>query len=157
MPLTVGLISLGCPKNLVDSEIMIGHLQKAGMTMTPEPELADVMVVNTCAFIDQAKQEAIDAILDIVRARENGAYPENQKLIVAGCLSQRFRKELPALLPEVDAFIGPDQITKLPEIITQVMDRTIQDRNFIEGNAGTFLTGTRRATALPRRTRPTSR
>ena len=133
MPLTVGLISLGCPKNLVDSEIMIGHLQKAGMTMTPEPELADVMVVNTCAFIDQAKQEAIDAILDIVRARENGAYPENQKLIVAGCLSQRFRKELPALLPEVDAFIGPDQITKLPEIITQVMDRTIQDRNFIEG------------------------
>ena len=106
MPLTVGLISLGCPKNLVDSEIMIGHLQKAGMTMTPEPELADVMVVNTCAFIDQAKQEAIDAILDIVRARENGAYPENQKLIVAGCLSQRFRKELPALLPEVDAFIG---------------------------------------------------
>ena len=83
MPLTVGLISLGCPKNLVDSEIMIGHLQKAGMTMTPEPELADVMVVNTCAFIDQAKQEAIDAILDIVRARENGAYPENQKLIVA--------------------------------------------------------------------------
>ena len=92
MPLTVGLISLGCPKNLVDSEIMIGHLQKAGMTMTPEPELADVMVVNTCAFIDQAKQEAIDAILDIVRARENGAYPENQKLIVAGCLSQRFRK-----------------------------------------------------------------
>ena len=61
MPLTVGLISLGCPKNLVDSEIMIGHLQKAGMTMTPEPELADVMVVNTCAFIDQAKQEAIDA------------------------------------------------------------------------------------------------
>ena len=133
MPLTVGLISLGCPKNLVDSEIMIGHLQKAGMTMTPEPELADVMVVNTCAFIDQAKQEAIDAILDIVRARENGAYPENQKLIVAGCLSQRFRKELPALLPEVDAFIGPDQITKLPEIITQVMNRTIQDRNFIEG------------------------
>ena len=85
MPLTVGLISLGCPKNLVDSEIMIGHLQKAGMTMTPEPELADVMVVNTCAFIDQAKQEAIDAILDIVRARENGAYPENQKLIGRNC------------------------------------------------------------------------
>ena len=133
MPLTVGLISLGCPKNLIDSEIMIGHMQKAGMTMTPEPELADVMVVNTCAFIDQAKQEAIDAILDVVRARESGAYPENQKLIVAGCLSQRFQKELPALLPEVDAFIGPDQITRLPEIITEVMDRTVQDRNFIQG------------------------
>ena len=107
MPLTVGLISLGCPKNLVDSEIMIGHLQKAGMTMTPEPELADVMVVNTCAFIDQAKQEAIDAILDIVRARENGAYPENQKLIVAGCLSQRYQDEvlteLPALMNTVSS------------------------------------------------------
>lgn len=83
MSLTVGLISLGCPKNLIDSEIMIGHLQKAGMTMTPDAELADVMVVNTCAFIDQAKQEAIDAILDVVRARESGTYPENQKLIVA--------------------------------------------------------------------------
>lgn len=59
MPLTVGLISLGCPKNLVDSEIMIGHLQKAGMTMTPEPELADVMVVNTCAFIDQADRKSV--------------------------------------------------------------------------------------------------
>lgn len=133
MPLTVGLISLGCPKNLIDSEIMIGHMQKAGMTMTPEPELADVMVVNTCAFIDQAKQEAIDAILDVVRARESGAYSENQKLIVAGCLSQRFQKELPALLPEVDAFIGPDQITRLPEIITDVMEQTAPDKNFIEG------------------------
>lgn len=120
MPLTVGLISLGCPKNLVDSEIMIGHLQKAGMTMTPEPELADVMVVNTCAFIDQAKQEAIDAILDIVRARENGAYPENQKLIVAAAFPSVSGRTPP--LPEVDAFIGPDQITKLPEIITQVMN-----------------------------------
>lgn len=133
MSLTVGLISLGCPKNLIDSEIMIGHLQKAGMTMTPEAELADVMVVNTCAFIDQAKQEAIDAILDVVRARESGTYPENQKLIVAGCLSQRFHKELPALLPEVDAFIGPDQITRLPEIITEVMNRTVRNKNFVEG------------------------
>lgn len=133
MSLTVGLISLGCPKNLIDSEIMIGHLQRAGMVMTPEPELADVMVVNTCAFIDQAKQEAIDAILDVVRARESGAYPAHQRLIVAGCLSQRFRKELPALLPEVDAFIGPDQITRLPEVITSVVDRTVQNRNFVEG------------------------
>ena len=130
MSLTVGLISLGCPKNLIDSEIMIGHLQKAGMTMTPDAELADVMVVNTCAFIDQAKQEAIDAILDVVRARESGTYPENQKLIVAGCLSQRFHKELPALLPEVDAFIGPDQITRLPEIITEVMNRTVRNKKF---------------------------
>ena len=133
MSLTVGLISLGCPKNLIDSEIMIGHLQKAGMTMTPDAELADVMVVNTCAFIDQAKQEAIDAILDVVRARESGTYPENQKLIVAGCLSQRFHKELPALLPEVDAFIGPDQITRLPEIIMEVMNRTVRNKNFVEG------------------------
>lgn len=133
MPLTVGLISLGCPKNLIDSEIMIGHLQREGMMMTPNPELANVMVVNTCAFIDQAKQEAVDTILDVVRARENGDYPADQKLIVAGCLSQRFHKELPDLLPEVDAFLGPDQITRLPEIIKAVMTEQLEDKNFIEG------------------------
>ena len=63
MPVTVGLISLGCAKNLIDSEIMVGHLQKAGMMMTPEPDLADVLIVNTCSFIDKAKQESIDTIL----------------------------------------------------------------------------------------------
>ncbi|MCB1229993.1 MAG: 30S ribosomal protein S12 methylthiotransferase RimO [Verrucomicrobiae bacterium] len=112
---TVGLISLGCAKNLIDSEIMIGHLQQAGMMMTPEPELADVLIINTCSFIDQAKQESVNTILGAVDDRET-ARPR-QKIIVAGCLSQRFSKELPDLMPEVDAFIGLDQITSVAPVI----------------------------------------
>lgn len=112
---TVGLISLGCAKNLIDSEIMIGHLQQAGMMMTPEPELADVLIINTCSFIDQAKKESVDTILGAVDDRQV-ARPR-QKIIVAGCLSQRFSQELPGLMPEVDAFIGLDQITSVAPVI----------------------------------------
>lgn len=112
---TVGLVSLGCAKNLIDSEIMVGHLQEAGMVMTPEPELADVLIINTCSFIDQAKKESVDAILGAVDERES-ARPR-QKIVVAGCLSQRFSKELPGLMPEVDAFIGLDQITSVAPVI----------------------------------------
>ena len=133
MPVTVGLISLGCAKNLIDSEIMIGHLQKAQMMMTPEPDLADVLIINTCSFIDKAKQESIDTILGAAQARERGEYPKKQKLIVAGCLAQRFNKELPELLPEVDAFLGLDQVTKLPEIITRIMGGELEDKNLVEG------------------------
>ncbi len=131
MPVTVGFISLGCAKNLNDSEIMIGHLQKAGMTMTPEPDLADVVVVNTCSFIDKAKKESIDTILGVAQAKERGEYPKEQKLVVAGCLAQRFSKELPELLPEVDAFIGLDQVTTLPDIITNIMAGTLSSRNLV--------------------------
>ena len=81
---TVGLVSLGCAKNLIDSEIMIGHLQEAGMVMTPEPELADVLIINTCSFIDQAKMESINAIHEAVDDREVSR--PRQKIIVAGCL-----------------------------------------------------------------------
>jgi ribosomal protein S12 methylthiotransferase len=112
---TVGLISLGCAKNLIDSEIMIGCLQKAGMVMTPEAELADVLIINTCSFIDQAKKESIDTILGAMEERAQSR--PRQKIVVAGCLSQRFRQELPSLMPEVDAFIGLDQITNVPELI----------------------------------------
>jgi ribosomal protein S12 methylthiotransferase len=115
---TVGLISLGCAKNLIDSEIMIGCLQKAGMVMTPEAELADVLIINTCSFIDQAKKESIDTILGAVE--ERGQSRPRQKIVVAGCLSQRFRQELPTLMPEVDAFIGLDQITNVPELIREL-------------------------------------
>ncbi len=113
----VGLISLGCAKNLIDSEIMVGHLQQAGMVMTPEPELADVLIVNTCSFIDMAKQESIGAITEAVDARGQSRKRARQRIIVAGCLSQRFSKELPGLMPEVDAFIGLDQITRVAPII----------------------------------------
>lgn len=125
----VGLISLGCAKNLIDSEIMVGHLQEAGMIMTPEAELADVLIVNTCSFIDMAKQESIGAITDAVDGRASSKKRARQKIIVAGCLSQRFSKELPGLMPEVDAFIGLDQITKVAPIIEGLVakDRSQRD------------------------------
>ncbi len=111
----VALISLGCAKNLVDSEIIMGHLGSEGMALTAVPEDADVLIVNTCSFIDGAKRESIAAIQDAAQARSELGL--KQKLIVAGCLSQRFSKELPKLMPEVDAFIGLDQITKVAPII----------------------------------------
>lgn len=119
----VGLVSLGCAKNLIDSEIMVGHLQEAGMIMTPEPDLADVLIVNTCSFIDLAKKESIGAIHDAADARAAGGPRARQKLIVAGCLSQRFSKELPGLMPEVDAFIGLDQITRVAPVIEGLLAR----------------------------------
>jgi ribosomal protein S12 methylthiotransferase len=97
---TVGLISLGCAKNLIDSEVMIGHLAQAGMALTPDPELADVLIVNTCSFIDMAKQESIDAIFGAVNERGENPERAKQKIIVAGCLSQRFAKDLPGIMPE---------------------------------------------------------
>src|SRR5213079_2452712 len=89
----VGMISLGCAKNLVDAEIMLGSVLERGMQITPRAEEADVLVVNTCAFIDVAKEESIDAILQAHQQRVDGNQP-NQKLIVSGCLSQRFAAEL---------------------------------------------------------------
>src|SRR5476651_894351 len=113
----VGLVSLGCAKNLVDSEIMAGHLHKAGMALTPNPDEADVMIVNTCSFIDAAKEESIGAILDANRDRGMRRRHRRQKLIVAGCMAQRFAGELRASMPEVDAFIGLDQLTQIAPII----------------------------------------
>jgi ribosomal protein S12 methylthiotransferase len=123
MSTTVGLISLGCAKNLIDSEVMIGHLAQAGMSLTPDPELADVLIVNTCSFIDMAKKESIDAIFGAVDGRRNDPDRERQKIIVAGCLSQRFASELPGIMPEVDAFIGLDQITKVAPIIENLLGK----------------------------------
>jgi ribosomal protein S12 methylthiotransferase len=120
----VGLVSLGCAKNLIDSEIMIGHLQQAGMVMTPEADLADVLIVNTCSFIDMAKKESIGAIHDAVDARDESKKRARQKIIVAGCLSQRFAQELPTLMPDVDAFIGLDQITQVAPIIAKMFGKT---------------------------------
>lgn len=120
---TVGLVSLGCAKNLIDSEVMIGHLAEAGMMLTPDPELADVLIVNTCSFIDMAKQESIDAIFGAVNERSENPDRAKQKIIVAGCLSQRFAKDLPGIMPEVDAFIGLDQITKVAPIIENLLGK----------------------------------
>jgi ribosomal protein S12 methylthiotransferase len=109
----VSLISLGCAKNLVDSEIMVGHLHQAGMTVIPQSDQADVVIVNTCSFIDSSKEESINAILEANQNRGMKKRRKEQKLIVAGCMSQRFSKELPNAIPEVDAFIGLDQVTKV--------------------------------------------
>lgn len=119
----VGLVSLGCAKNLIDSEIMIGHLHAAGMEMTANEQEADVLIVNTCSFIDMAKRESIGTVQDAVDARGEDQQRKKQKIIVAGCLSQRFYKELPGLMPEVDAFIGLDQITQVAPIIERLLGR----------------------------------
>ena len=114
--LKVSLISLGCAKNLVDAEIMVGHLHQAGMSVVPDATSADVVIVNTCSFIDSSKEESISHILEAHRHRGLKKLL-GQKLIVAGCMAQRFAKDLPDALPEVDAFIGLDQLTTVAPII----------------------------------------
>ena len=122
----VGMISLGCAKNLVDAEIMLGSVLRCGMKITSRAEDADVLVVNTCAFIDSAKEESIEAILEAHQQRGLNKRP-NQKLIVSGCMSQRFASDLRQLLPEVDAFIGLDQVSDLGEIVQKVLRQASHD------------------------------
>ena len=136
----VSLISLGCAKNLVDSEIMIGHLHQAGMIVIPEAEKADVVIVNTCSFIDSSKAESIGHILEVHQNKGMKKRRKEQKLIVAGCMSQRFSKDLSSSLhDEVDAFIGLDQVTKVAPIIEAIFarERGKEDApvNFIEGKS----------------------
>ena len=114
-PLRVGLISLGCAKNLVDAEIMLGSLMKSGVEITSDATQADAVIVNTCSFIDSAQEESVDTILESVELRE--ANHRGQAVIVSGCLSQRFRDELPKLMPEVDAFMGIDQVAQVGDIV----------------------------------------
>src|SRR6266516_2047914 len=116
----VGMISLGCAKNLVDAEIMLGSVLQRGMEITSRPEDADVLVVNTCAFIDSAKEESIEAILEAHQQRGLNRRP-HQKLIVSGCMSQRFAKELRQEMPEIDAFISLDQVAQLGEIVERII------------------------------------
>ena len=120
MSTKVGMISLGCAKNLVDAEIMLGSVLERGMEITSSADDADVLVVNTCAFIDSAKEESIDAILSAHQARGLNKRP-GQKLIVSGCMSQRFAHELRQQMPEVDAFIGLDDVKELGSIVEKVM------------------------------------
>src|SRR5262249_43604681 len=116
----VGMISLGCAKNLVDAEIMLGSVLQRGMEITSCAEDADVLVVNTCAFIDSAKEESIEAILEAHQRRGLNKRPD-QKLIVSGCMSQRFARELHNELPEVDAFVGLDQVGELGAIVEKIL------------------------------------
>jgi ribosomal protein S12 methylthiotransferase len=118
----VGMISLGCAKNLVDAEVMLGSVLQRGMEITSRAEDADVLVINTCAFIDSAKEESIEAILEAHQQRGLNKRPD-QKLIVSGCMSQRFARELHDELPEVDAFIGLDQIKELGQIVERILGK----------------------------------
>jgi ribosomal protein S12 methylthiotransferase len=120
-PLRVGLISLGCAKNLVDAEIMLGALLKSGVEITNDAASADAVIVNTCSFIDAAQEESVDTILESAEVR--AAKNRGQSLIVSGCLPQRFRDELPKLLPEVDAFMGIDQVAQVSDIVKQAVAR----------------------------------
>src|SRR5271154_3542585 len=129
----VGMISLGCAKNLVDAEIMLGDIVANGMEVTANAEEADVVIINTCAFIDSAKEESIEAILDAHQARGMQKRP-GQKLVVSGCMSQRFSAELANEIPEVDAFMGLDQISQAGEIVRKVVGRQGKDQaslNFV--------------------------
>jgi ribosomal protein S12 methylthiotransferase len=108
----VGFISLGCPKNLVDSEVMMGLLDRAGARLTARPDEAEILVVNTCSFIDTAKQESVDTILEMARHKTEG---RATKLIVAGCLVERYRDEIRKNIPEVDAVVGTGELESILE------------------------------------------
>jgi ribosomal protein S12 methylthiotransferase len=138
----VHFVSLGCPKNRVDSEIMLGHLMDASMAFTPEAEAADVIVVNTCGFIEDAKQESIDVILEMAKHRTEG---RAKKLIVTGCLVQRYAKELREEIPEIDALLGNGEYQTVADVARDAvadLDRVV-DPTFIHSatapRVNTFL------------------
>src|ERR1700755_2008659 len=105
----VGFVSLGCPKNLVDSEVMMGLLHHNGAELTPRAEDAEIIVINTCSFIDSAKQESVNTILEMVQHKQqNGG--KAQRIVVAGCLVERYRDEIQKNIPEVDAVVGTGEL-----------------------------------------------
>jgi ribosomal protein S12 methylthiotransferase len=121
--LKIGFVSLGCPKNLVDTEVMMGQLVADGHELTPQPSEADVIVVNTCSFIDPAKQESVDTILEMADYKKTG---RAQRLVVAGCLVERYRSDIQKNMPEVDAVLGTNElgkITALCEGLTPIEDK----------------------------------
>ena len=136
------MISLGCAKNLVDAEIMLGSVLERGMEITSHAEDADVLVINTCAFIDSAKEESIEAILEAHQQRGLSKRPD-QKLIVSGCMSQRFARELREELPEVDAFIGLDQVNELGRIAAELLQRSTPNtrRSMLNADSSTLDVG----------------
>ena len=109
-PQKVGFVSLGCPKNLVDSEVMMGYLARAGAELSPRAEDADVIVVNTCSFIESAQQESVNTILEMAGLKTSG---KAKKLVVAGCLVERFRDEIRNRIPEVDAVVGTGELQNI--------------------------------------------
>ncbi|MFW6175930.1 MAG: 30S ribosomal protein S12 methylthiotransferase RimO, partial [Acidobacteriota bacterium] len=111
-PRRVGMISLGCPKNLVDSEVMLGELRRRGHEVVADAEEADTVIVNTCGFIDEAKEESIDAILEAAASKEEG-----KRLLVAGCMVNRYGRELADEIPEIDGFVGLDDLRRVGDVV----------------------------------------
>ncbi|MGI5817169.1 MAG: 30S ribosomal protein S12 methylthiotransferase RimO [Armatimonadota bacterium] len=112
----VALVSLGCPKNLVDSEVMLGVIEAAGHEVVEQVEAAEVIIVNTCAFIEPAVEEAVEALLDMVALKNDSGSP---RVICAGCLTERYGEQLRAELPEVDAFVGPGSVAEIAEVVAR--------------------------------------
>jgi len=129
----IGMVSLGCPKNLVDSEVMLGLAQQSGHELTRDAADADVLVVNTCAFIDKAKQESIDTILEMAELKKTGRC---RRLVVTGCMAERYREELRAQIPEIDAVLGTGEV---PEIVNAIGGSAAPD-----GGSASRGTGARR-------------
>ena len=123
---TVGMVSLGCAKNLVDGEVMLGHLEAGGIRVTADAEDADVVVVNTCGFVIDAKQESIDSILEIVEAKKAGRV---KRLVVSGCMAQAYAEELKREIPEIDAFIGLDELEQVAAAVRGEMANHIPDQH----------------------------
>jgi len=121
----VGMISLGCAKNLVDGEVMLGQLQQDGIELTSDPTTADVVVVNTCGFITDAKQESIESILEIAEAKNRG---EVRRLVVSGCMAQAYADDLAREIPEIDAFIGLDELEKITDAVRGELAQHIPDQ-----------------------------
>jgi ribosomal protein S12 methylthiotransferase len=143
-PYKIGMVSLGCPKNQVDAEQMLGVLAKQGFEITPKQAEADVIVVNTCGFIESAKEESIEAIIDAGKMKKQG---KCRALIVAGCLAQRYRDELAKELPEADGIIGTAEIPRIAEICDRVLGR---QEHVVAVSAPTMVFGLPRVSTTPR-------
>ncbi len=143
-PIKVGMVSLGCPKNQCDAELMMNKIKKAGFKLVPEAGLADVVVINTCGFIQSAKEEAIEEIMEAINRKNDGI---NKKIIVTGCLAQRYMKQMDEEFPEVDGVLGLDKNDDIVEAINSVL----LDKRVVAGesNEGLNMEGERFLTTLP--------
>jgi len=127
-PLKIGFVSLGCPKNLVDSEVMMGQLVANGHELTPQAAEADVIVVNTCSFIDLAKQESVDTILEMAEYKKTG---KAQRLVVAGCLVERYRADIQKDIPEVDAVVGTNELEKITALCEGLTPKNLPSEPYL--------------------------
>ncbi len=131
-PIAIHLVSLGCPKNLVDSEVILGRVGAEGFVISQRPEDADILMVNTCGFIESAKQESIDAILDLVKLKDSDPA---KRVVVAGCLGQRYPEELANEIPEIDAIVGMSEYPRMGEILAGLMQEVRDARRVHVGDA----------------------